>query len=398
MNKIVLLTFMISGCVTSQSKEETTFYVEGEKTSIEVPFAMIDNRNFIDVYLNGKGPFKFVLDTGGGDGIVVTPEVSKQLGLKANGSEQQSGAGAEKEDASLAKVADVRIASIHLGHVKTIILSLDKIQNAIGFERFDGIIGDEMFSRFVTTLDFEKNTVQFTSSDAFHKPQHAIAVPLIIDGGPYVQATVGAATGRFLVDTGDRSSLSFCGPFADKFALLDVVKPKVEAVTGWGVGGPIPAKVGRVQELSMGPVTVKGVVTRFPLLRKGGFASQKDAGIIGNGVLKKFLVTFDYRHSEMLLTPNKYFAETDSYDRSGMWIGKDNGNFVVLDVVNGGPAAQAGVHVGDKIVAIDGTSSAGLTIDEVRSRLKAIRSASPKISFLSGSTTKETIIHLRDLL
>jgi hypothetical protein len=34
------------------------------KGSFNMPFELVDNRIFIDVQLNGKGPFKFILDTG----------------------------------------------------------------------------------------------------------------------------------------------------------------------------------------------------------------------------------------------------------------------------------------------------------------------------------------------
>jgi hypothetical protein len=34
------------------------------KSSFYMPFELVDNRIFIDVQLNGKGPFKFILDTG----------------------------------------------------------------------------------------------------------------------------------------------------------------------------------------------------------------------------------------------------------------------------------------------------------------------------------------------
>jgi hypothetical protein len=43
----------------------------GGRNSATVPFDLVDNHIVISALLNGKGPFRFVLDTGGND--TVTP-------------------------------------------------------------------------------------------------------------------------------------------------------------------------------------------------------------------------------------------------------------------------------------------------------------------------------------
>ncbi|MEY4617585.1 MAG: hypothetical protein RJB66_2545 [Pseudomonadota bacterium] len=394
--QLYLLCF-ISACVTKNLGNTTEFFVEDQKTFVEVPFELIDNRNFVEVFLDNEGPFKFILDTGGGDGIVITPEIAQLLETKIIGSKMVSGVGAEKQKAELSTVTDVRLNSIHLLNVKTTILSLKKIQDAIGFDRFDGIIGHELFSRFVTTIDFENNTLRFALPKYFQPPKQAVSVPLIIDGAPYVTVGIGNAKGRFLVDTGDRSSLSFCGPFTDKFALLDLVKPKLEAMTGYGVGGPVPAKIGIVKKIDIGNVEISNIVARFPTLREGSFASEEDAGIIGNGILKNFRVTFDYANAVMFLENQNKSSESANYDRSGMWIGKNGDSWVVFDVVKYGPADRAGIKLGDQIEKIDGLTPSELNIDEARARLRSSSPGLVKVT-IGGTTNRSVTLKLRNLL
>ena len=43
----------------------------------------------------------------------------------------------------------------------------------------------------------------------------------------------------------------------------------------------------------------------------------------------------------------------DAYDRSGMWLGLfDRDTFEVIDIVRDGPAAKAGIRVGDHVTRV----------------------------------------------
>ena len=390
------LMSIFMGCATSPS-HEAAFFIEGNQPSVSVPFTLDDNRNFIEVKLNGQGPFQIILDTGGGDGILITPSVARAIGVKVEGAHDLSGAGAVTEQAGTALISEVQIGPIHLMNLHATVISLDKLTRAIGFERMDGVIGQELFARLVTTIDFESGKIIFTRPSAYSKLDGMVVIPLVIeDGAPYIQAGIGDVKGRFLVDTGDRSSLSFCGPFTEQFNLLDKIKPQVETMTGWGVGGPIPAKVGRVRRLDLGAISVQDVVTRFPTLKTGIFGSKDIAGLIGNGVLKKFQVTFDYSRAELLLTPNSHFADRDPYDRAGIWIGKAEDGFEVLAVVKDGPADQAGIKVGDRILAIDGIT--GGRMGEARRRLKASGSMQVQLRVRSDLRERTISMQLRDLI
>ncbi len=400
--KLLLLALLgISACVTVAPPPPTQLSIDGDRASVEVPFTLIDNRNFVDVTLNGRGPFKFILDTGGGSGVVVTPDVARKIGLIGVGSKDVSGAGAGKEAASLARLDQVQLGAIHLTNVPATILGLGKIQNAMGFERLDGIIGQEIFTRFVTTIDFERSRIRLTRPEVYRQADAAISMQLVIEGGePFVEGHFDGVGGRFFVDTGDRSSISFCGPFAEEFHLLDLLQPKIEAMTGYGVGGPIPARVTWLRDFELGALTLPPVVARFPALKTGAFATPKLAGVIGNGVLKRFTVTFNYFRGEMLLEPNSSFAQADAFDRSGLWLGKNQAQrtFEILDVIKGSPAAGSGLMPGDQVLAINGQSVEKLKIDQVRAFLKQAGAIRVALKVRRKNVERQVALDLRDVL
>jgi hypothetical protein len=59
---LAMLFVMLTQCNAQDSK--SSLALTSGKSSFNMPFELVDNRIFIDVQLNGKGPFKFILDTG----------------------------------------------------------------------------------------------------------------------------------------------------------------------------------------------------------------------------------------------------------------------------------------------------------------------------------------------
>lgn len=82
-----------------------------------------------------------------------------------------------------------------------------------------------------------------------------------------------------------------------------------EQVTGFGAGGPIPAKLGYVSSLEVAPgVSIKKVVSRAPTTLKGFNALKDMNASIGNEVLRQFHVVFDYKNQYVYLEKNSRFG------------------------------------------------------------------------------------------
>jgi predicted metalloprotease with PDZ domain len=102
-------------------------------------------------------------------------------------------------------------------------------------------------------------------------------------------------------------------------------------------------------------------VTYFQPLDTAGMTFLNDReGIVGNRILKRFNVTIDYIRDKVYFKPEGgYWKRRFRFDRSGMSIiagGQNLRTYNVANIVPGSPADEAGIQVGDRIVAMNGTS------------------------------------------
>jgi len=84
-------------------------------------------------------------------------------------------------------------------------------------------------------------------------------------------------------------------------------------------------------------------------LPDGGTAT---GGHIGNEILRRFRVTFDYPHKRIFFAPNRLRNKPFELDMSGLVFGP---SYRVASVAPASSAELAGLQVGDVIVSLDGT-------------------------------------------
>jgi C-terminal processing protease CtpA/Prc len=93
--------------------------------------------------------------------------------------------------------------------------------------------------------------------------------------------------------------------------------------------------------------------------------------LTGGGLLKRFVVTFDYAHQMMYLkkiipTP----PDVRTFDRSGLWINAKNGGYEITDVAENSAGEQAGLGVGDVITTINGNAARDEDLSDTRRMLR----------------------------
>jgi S1-C subfamily serine protease len=172
----------------------------------------------------------------------------------------------------------------------------------------------------------------------------------------------------------------------------------VDAVDGWGVGGPSTGYVTRGKSMTLGSVAVDNIVVTMANQIKGAFAGSDYSGNIGGGILKRFVVTFDYGNQTMYLKPLPGpVADTGTFDRSGMWINVGDGGFKIVDVTKGGPAEAAGLKAGNVVTEVDGKPAADTHLYDLRLRLRNEKPGTVvNLRVKDGSTVKNVKVTLRD--
>ena len=163
--------------------------------------------------------------------------------------------------------------------------------------------------------------------------------------------------------------------------------------------------VSRATSFTLGNLSVREPVIYVSQDRGGALASSEYEGLIGGEVLRRFKVVFDYARGRLILEPNAHYAEPVEYDMSGIRLrgiglgsrGDDFRTFRVYQVLEDSPAAEAGLHEGDVLFAIDGVPAARFTLDEISQMLK-VPGREYKLSFKRGGGTVSVKIKMRRLI
>ena len=361
------------------------------KAFVEVPFEQRDGHLFLNVMLNGKGPFRMLLDSGGVN--VLLPQTAAKLGIRAEGAP----AGGTQDDTGVARVDRIEFRGIVVARQAFAIFDLDALMRRVeGLPDVAGIVGYELFRRFPVKLDFERSRATFYNPANFRYAGTGARLPITFRGTrPQVRGRVDGAGGDFLVDTGSRGSLTLTLPFVEANDLVARYGAKVEVISGAGTGGHVRALLARAKTLELGTVVISDPVTSLSRQQGGVPAGADLAGHLGHGILRQFNITFDYAAGALYLEKNANFGLRDVHDRAGVWIERGARGFEVVDVVAGGPADAAGVKPGDVIVAVDGQAVAALPLAAARARLKGAPGRKVRLTIDGGA---QRVVTLRDLV
>jgi len=320
-------------------------YSLGGALSVTVPFRYAGDHIYVDIKINGRGPFPAVLDSGGL--YAATPALARRVGLTAQGAIAGSGNGAQTVDVGLARAETVTLGSLTLRRPLFYVIAVPLLRDR-------PIIGYELFKRFVTRIDYDKNQLTFTPPDRFTYQGRGVSVPFRFnDRTPEVSGTVDGVPGTFTIDTGAGRSVRLNRPFVKAHGLTARYKPRFQTIIGYGVNGPEQGGVVRLGRITLGGVEVGSIPATLALDIAGGGADKAVAGNVGEGILHRFNLIFDYSRMRIIFERNSHYGDRDTEYRTGMTINPNAPEALVSDVVPGGPAAQAGIHVGDVIEALN---------------------------------------------
>ncbi len=370
--------------------------IAGGARETTLPFDLINNHIYVDARVDGN-PVRMLVDTGGVN--LLTPAAAKRLGLDAHGRMAARGVGEKQVDLGFAKAQRIEVGAIRLDAPIFYVIDLSELEPVEGL-RFDGLVGFELFHRFVVRIDYAARRLTLIDPSFFRAPEGATAVPFELEERiPLVKGTIDGRPATLSIDTGARSSLSLHAPFVREHDLITHYGARFEAIGGWGVGGPSRGWPVRVGEVRLGDAVVKDLVADLSESESGAFADPKNSANVGSGLLRRFVVTFDYDRRKMYLQSGPDYAKPDGYDRLGAWLMLDGEALRVVEVVPDGPAQQAGLRPEDRILAVDGAPVSSRTLNDWRVAFKE-SPAGTKLRFTAkrGGEIREVDATLRELM
>jgi hypothetical protein len=345
--------------------QPTDFSMQNGKTSSVIPVALHENHVYIDVMLNGKGPYHFIFDTGGAN--IVDPAVAKEIGALGSGSLQGSGVGSQTEGFSFGKVAKLQVGDAVLTDQLFAIAPTRMGFGVSAGRSVDGLIGWEVLARYVTTFDYADKTVTLSLPGSAPAPAGAHVIPFVFYGTqPQIACTIDGIPAECAIDTGARDTITFLAPFTAAHPQIVPATLSAPGINGFGVGGPAIGRLGRVASIGIDDFTLPNLVGDYSSQTQGAFAAPFVAANIGGNLLRRFTVTFDYNAGTMALVPNAALSDPDGYERSGLFLLRRGGATIVADSRPGTPAASAGVVKGDAIASVDGSPTGTMSLSQIR--------------------------------
>ncbi|HKW13959.1 MAG TPA: aspartyl protease family protein [Candidatus Krumholzibacteria bacterium] len=329
---------------------------------------IISNKPWVYVTFNGSRPLHFILDAGSPFTLLNTG-LPETVGFSNAGDTTFANGFTVKRYTPRACVRTLgaTISNIEIGDIE-----LDHV-SAMEGERLDGLIGGQFFLKHVVRINYMESTIDvFPASYVYHGD--GAVLPLNVDGLGFTDASVMAPDGHyikgtFIVDTGVRMGLLLNAPFVDNNGLLAAEKRVPKASVGVGVNGETRGDIFRVRDVEIGGFHLPDVVAVCSRDEVVIDSNSGLAGIIGGDLLRRFRVTEDYPHSQLVLeeTPETY--QPFVYDRSGLFLlgeGEDYRTIRVHRVIAGSPAEDAGIRENDRIVSVDGRAARRLGLESMR--------------------------------
>lgn len=369
---LLLMVLFLSNAAYTQ---EVGLRFETPRKKLTLPFEMYNNLIVVPVVLNNTIPMKFIVDTGVRTTILTDKAYSDLLDIDY--SRKITIAGLGKNSTVEAYVAhDLTVSMpgvVGNGHAFLVLeedyLQLSKNLGAV----VHGIIGYELFSRFVVKIDYQNRELTLYNPDRFTPPRKYEEYPMSITGyKPIVTASLTTADTtlkeqRFLIDTGASLSLMLK---KDSTAGMDLPEKTVARLIGQGLGGQLHGHVGRIKGLNWAGFSLKTPIASFPEPEPESemvFFRDRE-GTIGGEVLSRFTVILDYHHKKVYLRKNHKFGDPFEFNMAGFDVmaeGRGLNEYYISEVIDHSPAMEAGLQTGDRILKMNGRSAESYELRDI---------------------------------
>ena len=358
------------------------FTISGNQHKAVVPFKFLRNMLVIQVQINHRGPYNFILDTGCGTMLITDPALLDSLNLKYKKKLKILGLGeGEDLDAWMVSNLKIKIKGTECENMSAAILTKDVLDlSAFAGIPIHGLIGFDFFNSFPVKIDFADSTLTAFSTHKLPCWRKGNRLELKIeDKKPYLSASINFKQGftlpaKLLVDLGAGHPLSIESGWNSSNAMPD--KYITEANLGVGLSGPINGYMSRVNQMAIGNYQFHQVIAAFPdsCCQSDKVMEVKRDGSIGIDLLKRFVLLFDYQQGYLYLKPNYNYKEPFERDMSGMEYyaaGNDYRRIIVGRVEPGSAADLLGIEKDDEILAINFKEVSRMNLQEIDEILRS---------------------------
>ncbi len=303
----------------------------------------------------------FILDTGSG-GISLDSGTCSEFKIPIRATDTTITGIGGSHKVSFLFDKSLYLPGLQVPHLNFHINDYEVLSSVYG-EKVDGIIGYSFFSRYIVAINFDSSFIEVYSPGFIKYPATGTTLHPAFTSLPIVWLNIRDSKKlgyNFYFDTGAGLCFLMSEQFArDSGILLSKRRPVVTQAQG--MAGKLQMRLTIIKEVKVGPYRFHQVptylyddefnVTSFPFT----------GGLLGNDLLRRFNMIFNYPKREIHLSPNSYFNEHFDYAYTGLGIYYTNGKIMVEDVIPGSPADKANFKVGDEVMIVGNNFSHNIT-------------------------------------
>ncbi|MFN0085115.1 MAG: aspartyl protease family protein [Blastocatellia bacterium] len=305
----------------------TKIHRHGGKEITTFPFELINHRPFINVMINGKGPLRFVIDTGASLSVL-SDKTAEKLGVRpvARGGSARAVGGSGSFPIVYALLDSLTMGEARIEAVPVYIRTVHHDPNMPDREHADGYIGLSVLSSFAITLDYQARQMSLDQTPIKQEPaapprdpanpEPPAPAPNLADGIeiPLRSTSGGLASAEthlpnlkrplnFILDTG--ATTTVVSKAAVKKHQLESLKIPGERIRVIGAAGVEEG----VESMGLSTLTVSGlrktnsraiILDLEAVNETSGFEQH---GILGGDYLDHFRVHLDLRRYQLKLVP-----------------------------------------------------------------------------------------------
>lgn len=311
---------------------------------------------------NVPDSLNFILDTGSG-GISLDSVTCDEFNIPVKATDTTiTGIGGIRKVA-FAFDKTLHLPGLNVEHLNFHVNDYEVLSSVYG-EKVDGIIGYSFFSRYIVKIDFDSSMIEVFSPGKVRYPKEGTLLHPAFTNLPIQWLSIRDRRKlgfNFYFDTGAGLCLLLSEQFAkDSSILLSRRKPVVTQAEG--LGGKLQMRLTLVKEVRIGPYKFKQVPTYLYKDDYNVTSYPFTGGLLGNDLLRRFNIVFNYPNREIHLTPNSHFNENFDYAYTGLGIYYVNGKIVVEDVIKDSPADKAHFKINDEVIAVDRNFSLNMQV------------------------------------
>lgn len=121
-----------------------------------------DGAIVVPVWVQGQGPFRFLLDTGASQSVIAEP-LARRLHVAPRGRTSMVTPSGDRRSFAIGRLSRITVGAVMAADVAVTIVPADTLRSGA---TIDGIVGQDVLGRVVYTIDYRRRAIIWGSSEA----------------------------------------------------------------------------------------------------------------------------------------------------------------------------------------------------------------------------------------